>query len=383
MEKGVHVEVLTGKPNYPGGDIFPGYQISKCQNELYDDVSVHRIPLVPRGRGGWRLAVNYLSFMLSGLLFAPSLLRGREFDAIFVFAPSPILQAIPAIFLGWMKRCSVALWVQDLWPESLSATGHVKNPLVIGLVRSVVRFIYRHVDLLLVQSQAFIKPVREFAGETPVVYYPNSVDSSFSESENNDVPNIVGLSNGFSVVFAGNIGVAQAIDVIIEAAKVLRKFEDIHFLVLGEGSRREHMLQETRRLGLTNLHVPGRFPLEVMPGILQRASALLVTLTDQPIFAATVPSKVQAYMAAGRPIIACLNGEGARLILEAEAGLSVPAEDSKALAAAVLELYRKTPEERAMQGENGRQYFLKHFKHEKLVDELIEHFNELICKGCK
>lgn len=382
-EKGVHVEVLTGKPNYPGGSIFPGYRVCGLQSEAYEGLTVHRIPLFPRGRGGWRLAFNYLSFVLSGLLFAPNLLRGRSFDAIFVFAPSPILQAIPAIFLGWVKRCPVALWVQDLWPDSLSATGHVDNPLVIGLMRGVVRVIYRYADLLLVQSKAFIQPVREFAGETPIVYYPNSVDSSFSELANNDVPNIAGLSDGFSVVFAGNIGAAQAVDVILEAATILREFENIHFLVLGEGSRREHMLQEAMRLGLRNLHLPGRFPLEAMPGILQKASALLVTLTDQPIFAATVPSKVQAYMAAGRPIIACLNGEGARLVLEAEAGLSAPAGDSKALAAAILELYRKTPDEQKRLGENGRQYFLKHFNHEELVDELIENFTALIQKGRK
>jgi len=382
-EKGVHVEVLTGKPNYPGGNIFPGYRVCGYQKEVYEGVTVHRIPLFPRGRGGWRLAFNYLSFVLTGLIFAPSLLRGRSFDAIFVFAPSPILQAIPAIFLGWVKCCPVALWVQDLWPDSLSATGHVDNPLVIGLVRSVVRVIYRYADLLMVQSQAFIKPVREFAGETPIVYYPNSVDNSFSEPANSDAPNIAGLGDGFSVVFAGNIGAAQAVDVIIEAASILREFKNIHFLVLGEGSRREHMLQEAMRLGLVNLHLPGRFPFEAMPGILQRASALLVTLTDQPIFAATVPSKVQAYMAVGRPIIACLNGEGARLVLEAEAGLSAPAEDSKALAAVILELYRKTPEEQKRLGENGRQYFLKHFNHEELVDELIEHFKELIRKERK
>jgi len=382
-EKGVHVEVLTGKPNYPGGNIFPGYRVCGYQKEVYEGVTVHRIPLFPRGRGGWRLAFNYLSFVLTGLIFAPSLLRGRSFDAIFVFAPSPILQAIPAIFLGWVKCCPVALWVQDLWPDSLSATGHVDNPLVIGLVRSVVRVIYRYADLLMVQSQAFIKPVREFAGETPIVYYPNSVDNSFSEPANSDAPNIAGLGDGFSVVFAGNIGAAQAVDVIIEAASILREFKNIHFLVLGEGSRREHMLQEAMRLGLVNLHLPGRFPFEAMPGILQRASALLVTLTDQPIFAATVPSKVQAYMAVGRPIIACLNGEGARLVLEAEAGLSAPAEDGKALAAVILELYRKTPEEQKRLGENGRQYFLKHFNHEELVDELIEHFKELIRKERK
>ena len=124
-EKGVEVEVLTGKPNYPGGDIFAGYRSWGCRRETQHGIDIHRVPLLARGRGGWRLALHYLSFVLSGLLFAPWLLRGKRFDVIFVYAPSPILQAIPAIFLGRLKVCPVVVWVQDLWPESLSATGYV------------------------------------------------------------------------------------------------------------------------------------------------------------------------------------------------------------------------------------------------------------------
>lgn len=382
-EKGVDVEVLTGKPNYPGGQIFPGYRAMGCQIEPFQGLTISRLPLISRGNGGWRLAVNYLSFVLSGLLFAPFVLRGKHFDAIFVYAPSPILQAIPAIVLGWMKRCPVALWVQDLWPESLSATGHVDSSLILDAVGHVVRFIYGHVDLLLVQSKAFIEPVRRYAFKTPILYFPNTVDGSFLEPISTDLPALDGLNNGFSVVFAGNIGVAQAVEVIIGAALILRDHTDINFLVLGDGSCREHMLEARQQHALHNLHLPGRFPIELMPGILRQASALLVTLADQPIFAATVPSKVQAYLAAGRPIVACLNGEGARLVVEAEAGLSVPAEDSEALAAAILELYHMPNIERQRFGENGRRYFLEHFSHEKLVDQLIDHFNHLIRNGAK
>jgi glycosyltransferase involved in cell wall biosynthesis len=129
--------------------------------------------------------------------------------------------------------------------------------------------------------------------------------------------------------------------------------------------------------GLTNLHLPGRFLVNTMPGLMQKAGALLVTLADEPIFALTVPSKVQAYMAAGRPILACLNGEGARLVEEAQAGLSVPAQDARALAAAVLRLYRMSPEDRAHLGANGRRYFEKHFDHDKLADELMAHLRSI------
>lgn len=377
VEKGVEVEVLTGKPNYPKGYKFPGYESWGCQQDIHQGVHINRIPLLARGRSTLRLAANYLSFVMSGLVFAPWRLRGKEFDVIFVYAPSPILQAIPAIFLGWLKGCPVVLWVQDLWPESLSATGFVKNKLVLYLFERVVRFIYRHVDLLLVQSRAFEEPVRVLASGTPIAYYPNSVDEIFAIPAKDAPPPVAGLDEGFSVMFAGNIGTAQAVEVIVEAASLLKECADIHFVVLGEGSRWEWMRQEAQKRELNNLHLPGRFPVETMPGFMQKASALLVTLSDQEIFRATIPSKVQAYLAAGRPILACLNGEGASLVTAAGAGLAVPAEDGHALAEAVLRLYRMPPQEREAMGARGRLYYAQHFAHDRLVDQLIGHLRSV------
>lgn len=377
LDKGVEVEVLTGKPNYPQGKVFVGYRTWGCCEETYQGVGIHRIPLLPRGKGGWRLALNYLSFVVSGLLFAPWLLRKKRFDAIFIYAPSPILQAIPAIFLGWLKGCPVVLWVQDLWPESLSATGHVRNRIVLKLVERVVRFIYRHTDLLLVQSHAFEAPVRALASDTPIVYFPNPVDDTFAQPARSEPPRVEGIGEGFSVMFAGNIGTAQAVEVIVEAASLLKEHTDIHFVVLGEGSRWEWMRQEAQRRGLGNLHLPGRFPVETMPGFMHKASALLVTLADREIFKATIPSKVQAYLAAGRPILACLNGEGADLVTAAGAGLAVPAEDRQALADAILRLYRMPEAEREAMGARGRLYYAEHFAHDMLVDQLIGHLRSV------
>ena len=371
LEKGVDVEVLTGKPNYPQGDKFPGYRSWGCQCELHQDITINRIPMLARGQHAVRLAGNYLSFVVSGLMFAPWMLRNKKIDVIFVYAPSPILQAIPAIFLGWLKGCPVVLWVQDLWPESLSATGFVKNRFALKLVELVVRYIYRHVDLLLVQSKAFEAQVRLLAGDTPITYYPNSVDEIFATPAQHAAPEVVGLGQCFTVMFAGNIGSAQAVEVIVEAVTLLQAFPEIHFVVLGEGSRWEWMKQEVQKRELRNLHLPGRFPVETMPSFMQKASALLVTLADQEIFKATIPSKVQAYLAAGRPILACLNGEGAQLVTQAGAGLAVPAEDAQALAEAVLRLYHMSKQELDAMGERGRLYYARHFSHDKLVDELI------------
>ncbi|MFA6051830.1 MAG: glycosyltransferase family 4 protein [Methylobacter sp.] len=372
VERGIEVEVLTGKPNYPEGAIFSGYRVWGCQKEQWKGAALYRVPLLPRGRNSrMGLIINYLSFIFFGLISGSWLIRKHQYDIIFVYGLSPILLAIPALFIGWLKKCPVVLWVQDLWPESLSATGYVRNKTVLKLVELAVRFIYRRTDLLLVQSKAFEEPVRALASDTPIAYYPNSVDEIFAAPAKGAPQTVAGLGEGFSIMFAGNIGAAQAVGVIVEAASLLKEYSDIHFLVLGDGSSRDWMMTEVQQRGLTNLHLPGRFPVETMPDFMQKASALLVTLADQPIFAVTVPNKVQAYMASGRPIIACLNGEGARLVVESGAGLATPAEDARALADTILRLYRQSPSERETMGDNGHKYYQEHFNHDHLIDQLI------------
>jgi glycosyltransferase involved in cell wall biosynthesis len=377
LDRGIQVDVLTGKPNYPEGYIYSGYKTFGCQTEQWHTATtIHRLPIVPRGtKNAIKLMLNYLSFIFSGLIFAPWLLRKQHYDAVLVYAPSPILQAIPAIFLGWLKRAKVLIWVQDLWPESLAATGHVRSPFILKAVEVVVRWIYKHADLLLVQSREFVQPIAAMAPSTRVAYLPNSVEASFATppSKGIDLPSILELDTGFAVVFAGNVGAGQAVEVIVEAAALLKEVPAIRFIVFGQGSRWNWMHEQIEERGLRNVHLPGRFPVDTMPAIMQKAGALLVTLTDDPIFEKTVPNKIQAYLAAGRPILACLNGEGARLVIEAQAGLSVPAQDAIGLAEAVMQLYQMPHEAREHMGIQGRNYYKKYFDHDKLVDELIAH----------
>lgn len=373
-EKGIEVDVLTGKPNYPEGRIHSDYRIWGCQAESWNGATLYRVPLVPRGRkSALRLVLNYLSFIFSGLLFGPWMLRGRSYDAILVYGVSPIFQAIPALLMGWLKQSPVLVWVQDLWPESLRATGYINNPRVLAFFGWMVGRIYKRADMLLAQSRAFVAFINALAPGRTVRYFPNSVDDTFGAPSTVVLPQIAALDQGFPVVFAGNIGAGQAVEVIVEAAGLLHSHINIRFVVIGEGSRRDWMCEQVRARGLTNLHLPGRYPVETMPGLMQKAGALLVSLADEPIFAATVPNKVQAYLASGRPIVASLNGEGARIINEARAGLTCPAGDARALAAAVLALYQMPAAERSQLGENGRRHFKDHFDHNMLTDQLIGH----------
>lgn len=383
---GMQVTVLTGKPNYPQGVIFPGYRSIGIRRERYAGAQVVRVPLVPRGSGSpLRLAINYLSFIVSGYVLAPFALRGQECDVVFVYAPSPLLQALPAVFLARLKRAPLVIWVQDLWPESLPATGFVRNRWALTVVEAVVRHIYRHADSILIQSEAFREPVARLAGDPRKIrYYPNTAEAVVDGSARIGDSGLVSeMRRGFSVVFAGNIGAAQSMETVLTAAERLGPHSDIRFFVVGSGSREAWLRQEIvyRRLG--NVLLPGRLPPADMPAVFAAASALLVTLGDAPALALTIPSKLQAYLAAGRPVIASLNGEGARIVREAQAGFACPAENGEGLAAAVLRLYGLTPEERSRLGENGRRYFSEHFEPKRRVRELIEHFKDMAAQARK
>lgn len=372
-ELGHEVSVLTGLPNYPEGRFFDGYGYGGPFREDYAGVPVCRVPLIPRGGGGGvRLALNYLSFVVSAILLGLPRLRGR-FDAILVYEPSPVTVVLPALLLGRLRRIPVLFWVQDLWPESLSATGMVRSRWILGLVERMVRLIYRHSDRILIQSQAFREQVlRLGARPEKVVYLPNSAEDFYRPVQlAPDAAERDSMPGGFRVLFAGNIGAAQSFDTIIEAATILRDQTDIRWVVLGDGRMRESAEAEVKSRGLSDrVHFLGRHPAETMPRFFALADVLLVTLRRDPVFAMTVPSKLQSYLACGRPIVAALDGEGARVLAESGAGVACPADDAQALAAAVLRLKGLPATEREEMGRRGRAYFEAEYERGILLQRL-------------
>lgn len=378
-ERGVAITVLTGKPNYPDGEVFAGHSAWGCRREEWQGMEIVRVPLFPRGRrSALRLALNYLSFVVAGLFFGPWHLRGSRFDVVFVYAPSPLLQALPAVLLGHLKRAPLALWVQDLWPESLAATGFVRNRTALALVRGIVRFIYRHTDRILVPSEGFRAPIAALADDpAKICYYPNAwVDEDCGGPADAAPGTPLGMlaakiADGFSVVFAGNLGTAQSLDTIVDAAERLqREGSPVRFFLIGSGSLSGWVAAEIERRGLANIELPGRFPASAMPALYAAAAALLVSLRDEPIFAWTIPSKLQGYLAAGRPVIAALNGEGARVVATAGAGLACRAGDAVALVDAVRRLAALNADARSKMGDNARRYALEHFALERLAANL-------------
>jgi glycosyltransferase involved in cell wall biosynthesis len=374
---GCEVTVLTGQPNYPGGVIFDGYSAARTGHEAFGVIDIFRVPLIPRGKGGAiGLMLNYLSFLIAASIVGPWVLRGRRFDVIFVYAISPILQAIAGVVLKRIKRAALVIWVQDLWPESLEATGFVRNRSLLRGVALVVRWIYQRADLLLVQSQAFVPRVMAMCGRTPVHYHPNPGDRLNSSAPPLANP-VTKLGPGFNVVFAGNLGTVQSLESVLDAAEMLLPYRDIRLVLVGSGSRSEWLQQQVSARSLVNVELLGRFPPEAMPAIFAQASALLVSLIRNPIMELTIPSKIQAYLAAGRPIIAALDGEGARIVRDAGAGLSCDAENARLLADSVIELQAMPTAKLNDMGESGRRYYSQHFEPESLARKLVQQFTSV------
>ena len=376
---GAEVTVLTGQPNYPDGSVFSGYFACSIRREAFAaGVEVFRVPIVPRGDGSaLRLAINYISFVLSAALFGPWLLRGRKIDVIFVYAPSPIVQVVPAVLLKSVKRARLVTWVQDLWPESLASTGFVRNRVILGLVDQLVRWIYRRNDLLLGQSHAFVTAMRPKAGHARVEYFPNPGEAIAGGAESHGEAALE-LPSGFNVVFAGNLGTVQSLDTILDAAELLRELSRVRLVLIGSGSRSKWLQEEVTRRRLDNVMVAGRYPSSMMPAIFAQASALLVSLSRSEILSQTIPAKVQTYLAAGRPIIGSLDGEGADLIVTAGAGLVAPAEDAVGLADRVRRLEEMSDGERERMGAAARTFYEQHFQPDLLAKRLIRTFRGLL-----
>lgn len=367
IQRGYKVTVLTGSPNYPAGKFFDGYGFFNKQ-EVYNGIKVLRVPLIPRGNGsGLRLAINYLSFAFFSCALAPFLCRDK-IDLIFVCQLSPVTVGFPALLLKKIKRAPILFWILDLWPESLAATGAVHSVRIINILDRMVQFIYQGCDKIVVSSKGFISSVESKGiSHDRLDYFPNWCEPEYSAVH----PKLNTLPCGFLIMFAGNIGVAQDFETILDAADKLRDYSEIHWIILGDGRRSEWVREQVRLRELSaSFHLLGRYPPEAMPGFFSQSDVMLVSLKRDPILALTVPGKIQSYMICGRPIIAALDGEGGNLVVEAGAGLSVPAADSTALSTAVLAMYRMSKEDREQIGMRGKMYCEKTFNRKMLLDRL-------------
>ena len=384
-ERGHDVTVLTGSPNYPSGAVFPEFRANPRAFAKFGAASVSRVPMIRRGKGGARLILNYASFALSATVFGAWRLRGQTFDVIFVFEPSPITVGLPAVFLRYLKRAPLAFWVLDLWPETLEAIGVVRSRTLLKAVGQLVTFIYNRCDLILAQSKSFIPQIRRYCGcDGAVEYFPSWSDAEFDFSKIAPADEVPVSEEVFSVLFAGNIGDAQDFPAILDAAERLKEDRGIRWLIVGDGRASEWVKSEVVRRGLEHcFFLLGRYPVSRMPSFYKHADALLVSLKDEPIFAMTIPGKLQSYLAAGIPVLAMLNGEGADIVDGFGAGLSCPAGDGPALAVSIRKMVGMDIEERHQMGRRGKAVSEQEFDRGALISRLLSWFDDLTVAGKK
>lgn len=373
VKRGHQVDALVGIPNYPEGKYFKGYGIFKKRHEVVNGVNVYRVFQTPRGKGGWRLPVNYFSFVISGCLWVLfKFALGKKYDCIIGHEPSPIFQAYPALLLRKLRKTPFYYWIMDLWPDAMKSGGGVKNEKVLNTVDKMVKNIYKQTDKILITSKRFREPIAakgDFADK--IIYFPNWSDDILQMDDSYEIPQ---LSDGFKIMIAGNLGKSQNLEAVTEIMLGLKDVPEVKWVFVGGGSRKEWLEEFIKENGLEDRAVClGQYPFKAMPAFYKQADAMLVTLrAGFPHLEAVVPARLQSYMSAARPVLAMIGCGGADIIEESKCGYAVPAGDSKALISVIKEKVLTDKESFRKMGENGRNYYNKHFRMDKCIDNLEE-----------
>ena len=368
---GHEVIVLTALPNYPQGELFDGYT-QNSSDEYWEGIKIYRSKIVPRGKGGLKLFLNYISFVWYGRKKVDAI--KEEIDRILVYEPSPITVGLPAIKASKKLNAPFYFWVQDLWPQSLTAAGGITNPLILGVFDRITKYIYKKSKKVLVQSKGFQSYIEnQGVSSDKIIFYPNTTETFYSQKNpSSEIEEMI--PKGFKIMFAGNLGEAQSLHTLIDAAKIVKESNpEIKWIFLGNGRAKEGLLDAIKSYGLSeNVFLLGSYPAEKMPDFFASSDALIASLKSDPIFALTIPSKIQSYLACGKPILASLDGEGAKIIEEANCGFASKAEDSVSLANNVLKLYHLSQIDRQKMGDNAIRYFNEHFERKMLLEKLID-----------
>ena len=369
-ERGHEITILTGKPNYPKGNFFDGYSWNSSDLETINDIPVYRSNLFPRGNGGAiRLFLNYISFAILSL-FKIRKIKG-PFDVIFVYQTSPVTVGIPAIFAKKFFKTPIYFWVQDLWPESLKAAGGIKNLYVLSFFNSLTKWIYNNSRKVLIQSNGFREYIlNQGIPNDKIIFYPNLTESLYKPLKEVKEYREFFQNEFFNIVFAGNIGEAQSFKTIIGAIDNIKELP-VKVIVVGDGRYKETALRLIKEKGLeSHFNFIGSFPATEMPKFFSQADALLVSLKKNKIFSLTIPAKIQSYLACGKPVIASLDGVGAKIIIDANCGVVSPAEDTLLLSEKTRELMTLDKSKYHEMGLNARAYYEKEFDRTTLLEKL-------------
>lgn len=372
-DRGHTVEVLTGFPNYPGGQVYQGYRIRPWQREILGGIRVNRVALYPsHDRSGFRRMLSYLSFALACLLMGPWLVDKP--DVIYVYN---LVTLGPAAFL--LRRlygAKVILDVTDLWPDSVGSSGMLRGGISFHALATVSTWVYRHVDWLTVVTPGYKRVLVDrgvCAGRIELIYNWCNENAERPAPRDERLAQELGFVGHFNILYAGAMGVLQGLDTVLDAAQICRSYmPEVQFVLVGSGVDRGRLESRTAEMGLTNVRFLPRQAPEAMGALYALADALLVHLKDDPLFRITIPSKTQAYLYMGRPIIMAMEGDAADLVRLAGAGLVCPSQNPVSLAEAVVQLAELADEERERIGQAGKKFYVDNMAMQVGIDRFAQ-----------
>ncbi len=371
VTRGYDVTVLTGIPNYPMGKFFKGYGLFSRRKEVYQGVKVIRIPLIPRGKKSIGMVLNYLSFVVSGFFWAKT--TRVKADYVFNFEVSPMTQALPAIWFAKRRKIPCDIYVQDLWPENVQIITGITSKIIINPIHKMVDYIYKSCNKIFTTSPSFVENiVARGVSKDKVIYWPQYAEDYYTPLQKNTENDGI-----LKIVFTGNIGVAQGLDILPRTAQILNeKYGDreIKFNIVGDGRYQHELMKLINDQDLDRyFEFHGRIPSENVPSMLAMNDLAFLSFSENPLFTNTIPAKLQSYLACGIPVLASASGESVRILKESNAGLYCNTGDELALVDKIIEFMDYTEAEKKTMANNSRKYFEKNFLKEKLMNDFEEH----------
>lgn len=376
IKRGYKVTVVTGIPNYPQGKYYEGYGLFKKRKETYNEIEIIRIPLIPRGNNSIMLALNYLSFVVSGFFW--KMFTRVKADYVFIFEVSPMTQALPGVWYAKKNKIPCYIYVQDLWPENVEIITGLSNKKVIGAIGKMVDYIYGRCTKIFTTSTSFVDSIsKRGVPVEKIQYWPQYAEDFYFPLEKTSIEEIPN-DNAFNIIFAGNIGSAQGLNILPEVAALLKEKEidrRIRFNIVGDGRYKETLVNLVNSNDVANMFnfIPKQ-PATRIPEFMAASHAAFLSLTGSPLLAMTIPAKLQSYMACGIPIIASAEGETSRIISESNAGVCSPAGNAETLADMIIEISSKPQEQLKQLGFNAKDYYDKNFNKKELLDEMDRYF---------
>lgn len=381
VKRGHKVTVVTGIPNYPEGKFYEGYGYLHKRHEIWNGIEIYRIPLIPRGKNSIGLMANYVSFMISGILAGK--LKKIKADLVFSFEVSPMTQVLTGISFAKRLHIPHFLYVQDLWPENVITVTGINNPAIIKPIDKMVDYIYENTDEIFATSPSFVKAICNRKKRVPkekVHYWPQyaedfykPIDKTIAKKE--AVKYGIPDDNSFKVIFTGNIGTAQGLQILPKTAELL-KGENVKFVIVGDGRYKDEFISETQRRDVSDMFIMiPRQPAEQIPLLLSACDVAFLSFAADDLWKMTIPAKLQSYMACGMPIIASARGETERIIYESECGLCSEVGDVVMLAKNIRKMFLV---DRIKIKQNSRGYFEGYFKKTLLMNQMDKYIENLL-----